>query len=86
MTSRKGKKLHAEHAATASCNISNPKTRTLDQISSPKSLFHSETKPGSGTNSEDLKSDPVQVFGFEMTSHVNIHCTELILIQSLDLT
>ena len=41
-----------------------------------------EPKPRTGTNSEDLKSGPVQVFGFEMTSRMNIHCTELILIQS----
>ena len=33
--------------------------------------FKSEAKPRTGSNCEDLKSSPVRIGGFEMTSHTN---------------
>ena len=39
--------------------------------SSPRNLIQSEAKPRTGSKCEDLKSSPVRIGGFEMTSHAN---------------
>ena len=43
----------------------------MDKISSPRNLIKSEAKPKIGSKCEDLKSSPVLIVGFEMTSLLN---------------
>ena len=55
--------------------------RGLDQISSPNSPNRTSRGLGFTARIWSLKSDPVRVGGFEMTSHMHVQCTELILIR-----
>ena len=69
---RTGSKLiqYSEYSYEMSFQI---RKRRLDQISSRRSLFHSEAKPRTGTNSKDLKSGPVLVFGFEILHQIYLN-------------
>ena len=59
VTSRKGKKLHAEHAATASCNISNPETRTGSDFKSKEFVpFRGEAQEWNKLRGLEIWSSP----------------------------
>ena len=62
---RTGSKLiqYSEYSYEMSFQI---RKRGLGQILSPRSFFQSSASPRNGTNSSDLKSCAVLVFGFEI--------------------